>query len=182
MGASGMGKSTLAVALTLHGCRVAGDDVVLLDPSNGSVIAAPRCIHLDARSQRLLRGLGLQLPEAAVTGGFLSAGDFGTGRLPFQKARHLILLEGKDNRRPRLEPLTQAEMTALLFDPSRSTGLTAAERLDGLVTLVSGTQCHRLVRGNLTETLSLLASRFCPPQTPTIGNDRMGQTLECSET
>ena len=51
-----------------------------------------RCFHVDARSRRLLRGVGLALPERAPRYNFMTPADFGVTDPPASPVRLFLFL------------------------------------------------------------------------------------------
>ena len=161
-GPSGAGKSTLALALGARGYRVGGDDLALLLPETGEVCPLPRCFHLDQRSRRLLRALGLRIPAQAARHRFLTPTDLDPSRAPLASIRLIVLLTPGQGRRPQLVPLTQAEMAVRLLREIRWGRYSARDLLVALGRLTSGTTCYQLTRGELRSTADLVATLLGP--------------------
>lgn len=80
MGASGMGKSTLAASFATHGCRFLTDDGLVLDESEGAVFVAPShpSIRLWDDSREAVIGAAMQAapaPHFTTKGRFLAGDD-----------------------------------------------------------------------------------------------------------
>jgi hypothetical protein len=162
-GPSGAGKTTLTLALAARGFRIGGDDIAFFDPTGREIRPVPRCFHLDARSRRLLRQLGLRLPDAAVRHGFACPADLGTTCPAPAPPRYLIFLDGRDRGLPRLAPVPQAEMVVRLVTESGWPGCSPAGVLMGLRRLVTGAACYRLTGGRLYDTAEAVAGVLAPP-------------------
>jgi hypothetical protein len=157
-GDSGAGKTTLALALTLAGCRVGGDDLALLDPRTGVLQPLPRCAHLDRTSWRLLRRAGIRLPSRLARIGFVTPADLGTpvaGRAPVS---HVLVVEHGRGTAPILRSLSQAEALLALLPQTRWPAGTDGEKLTTVGRMIGGARCHHLPRGDLPATLALVSA------------------------
>jgi hypothetical protein len=157
-GDSGAGKTTLALALTLVGCRVGGDDLALLDPGTGVLRPLPRCAHLDRNSWRLLRRAGVRLPDRLARLGFVTPADLGTTEIGSAPVRHVVVVERGRGADPSLRSLSQAEALLALLPQTRWPAGTEGEKLAAVGRMVGGACCYRLTRGNVPATLALVAA------------------------
>jgi hypothetical protein len=161
-GPSGAGKTTLALALSARGYRVGGDDLALLAPKTGEVRPMPRCFHLDQRSRRLLRALGLRLPAQAARHQFLTPRDLDRSIAPLPPIRLIVLLSAGEGPQPQLIPLTQAETVVRLREEIRWGNYPTLYLLSALSRIAGGTTCYQLTRGELRSTTDLVASLLGP--------------------
>jgi hypothetical protein len=161
-GASGAGKTTLALALGARGYRVGGDDLALLGTQTGEVRPMPRCFHLDQRSRRLLRATGLRIPAQAARHQFVTPTDLDPSTAPLPPIRLIVLLSSGQGREPQLIPLTQAETVVRLRTEIRWGQYPALDLLSALSRLTSGTTCYQLTRGELRRTADLVGSLLGP--------------------
>ncbi len=126
LGASGVGKTTLTLALMAAGFRPYADDVVLLDADTLIVDRFPRAFHVDANTRRLVSPL-FQDRRWEVAG--LPAGNC----LPLEWASEpvpvgvIILPKGRGETHPRLVPLGVADTAMALLSCT-----TTLERAPGL--------------------------------------------------
>lgn len=157
IGLSGAGKTTLAVAVAALGNQAWSDDVTLLDLRSGTTHAMPRCFHLDRRSRRLLRGIGLRRPRGGL--GILTPRDIGAGLDRCPDIEVILLLEpGRRGAPPTLEPMDQGEMAGRMFAQHLDhRDHPASDVLAGVRRLVGKTRSYRLSRGGIGETARLVA-------------------------
>lgn len=154
-GDSGAGKTTLSLALAARGYRVGSDDAALFDPRTGCVLPLPRCFHIDVRARRLLRRNGVALGRRGRS--FLTPAEIGGGGVPPVYPNVLLVLEpGSGSGRPRLIPITQAEMTVRILQHVAWGALTPVDALRSLGGLVSGATPYLLRRGTLGDTASVV--------------------------
>ena len=164
-GDSGVGKTTLALALAAHGYRVAGDDLAVLDPRTGAVQALPRGAHVDAHSWQLLRRVGLPRRRRIVCRGFVTPADLGgrgsrTAPVP---VRWVVLLRRDHASGPRLAGLSHAEGTVRLLPQAQWSAGTPAGTLRLLGRLVGATTCACLRRDQLPAMVAALQAHVGPP-------------------
>lgn len=160
-GKSGAGKSTLSMALARRGFAVASDDVTLIEPDTLDVLPIPRCFHLDDQSVALLKTDGLELPAARAGSSFLTPSDFGVTAIPPCRARVLVFILGPRQERPRLTPISQAEMAARLLQETGQGPLSNSETVGVLSRLAAGASCYKLTPGPLAPTADALADLSC---------------------
>ena len=93
-GKSGVGKSTLALALSLQGFELLGEDVVFMDADNGVIHPFPRAPRVDDASLGRLEGLGLEYDPAKRVGNLLPVSVVPAWRtLPSRPLSHVLLVE-----------------------------------------------------------------------------------------
>jgi len=161
-GPSGAGKTTLSLALAARGYRVGGDDVALLDPRTHTIRPLPRCFHLDARSRRLLRNVGLSMPARTLRYAFMTPMDLGTRHAPASPVRLLLYLGRAENRRSQLQELSQGEMIVRLLSETPRGARSPNEILAALRPLVCASACYYLLRGRLSDTAETVAALLGP--------------------
>jgi hypothetical protein len=169
-GASGTGKSTLAIALIRAGMDFLGDDLVFLHPGNDGVhgLAFPDDIDFTDATARLFPELDA-LPRPGMRDGWpkrqLSVDQLGGVRTALECHPCVLVFPGIGNlQSSRLEPITAAEAllelapSVLLTDPSSSQA-----HLNTLTRLVGQCACLRLEMGQdfdaLADLLGALVAR-----------------------
>jgi hypothetical protein len=157
VGASGVGKSTLSVALSQRGFTLATDDVALIDPQTLHVHPIPRCVHLDQHSVLLLGAEGFHFPNGWRQFSFLTPVDLDTRPTPQCKAGLLIYIAAPRASRPHLRPVSQSEMAARLLSETGQGQLTDSENLAMLARVSISAGCFHLVPGSLSETVDVVS-------------------------
>lgn len=155
-GPSGAGKSTLTLGLAAHGLKVGGDDLALFDPRDGTVRPVPRCFHLDARTRRLLRGVGLTLPARSVQYGFVTPADLGVTDPPPRPVKRLVYLGPPAPDGPSLRRMSQGEMAVKLMSETPRAARSPGELLQVLRPLVE-CEGHLLGRGRMADTVAAVS-------------------------
>lgn len=152
MGASGMGKSTLAASFATHGCRFLTDDGLVLDESEGAVFVAPShpSIRLWDDSREAVIGA---VEQAAPSPHFTTKGRFLAGDdMAFCAERRLlgsIYLLGDASqdalsieRVPEGKALIELVKHSFLIDIGERAFL--AEHFDRLSALLNNVRCFRM--------------------------------------
>jgi len=147
-GGSGMGKTTLAVALMLQGFSLFSDDVVLADPVSLNLSPFRRSVHLSAHSREIIAdalGAPVSWDERDPPGVFCPP-QFAKRPAPL---KWLFFLERDPSRKPgaTLMSPTDAAMAIL----AQAIGLPRQSRraLDACGRITRDVRCMRLVTGEL---------------------------------
>ena len=156
-GCSQAGKTTLSLALARRGFPVWCDDVALVDPKTLNVLPIPRCFHVDDRGADLLEADGLRLPDAWPRFRFIVPHDFGVPAVPPGRARDLIFMRGPRAEHPKIEAVSQAEMTARLLSEAGQGPLSDSDTVAVICGLAGGASCFALTPGPLSETADVVA-------------------------
>jgi hypothetical protein len=157
IGPSGVGKSTLSVALSRRGFALATDDVAFIDPKTLEIHPIPRCIHLDQRSVQLLEADGFRLPESWNRISFIAPVDLNSQPIPRCRAGLLIYIAAPRAERPYLKPVSQSEMAARLLSETGQGPLPDSAALEVLVKVSSSAACFSLIPGSLSETADAIS-------------------------
>ena len=163
-GFSGSGKTTLTLALAARGYRVGGDDIALIDPRTHQLWPMPRCFHLDNHTWSLVRGEGLHIPAEAVRHRFLTPADLGEVELHAAPVRHVLLTERGPDPVPRVTPLPLAAVALALLPQLECATANPATAVAALTPLLKEASGYRLISGDLTATVDLVASLLVPPE------------------
>jgi hypothetical protein len=162
VGASSAGKSTLAAALGARGYTVGSDDMAFLDPGTDRIAPLPRCFHLDARSIRILRSMGIAVPAIAKRDGFFTPARLAPLRSPPRVVAVLSFVRGVGDR-AEIARLTQAEMAAAMLSQTWWGRHSSSEVLTALGRLAGRAACYRLTRGSLVSTTEVVGQALGPP-------------------
>ena len=155
IGESGLGKTTLALALMLRGFAPYGDDVVLLDPETLELRALGRPFHVSEETWRLIEALaGCSVRrDPTMPPGFYSPPRWASSPAP---VRWLLLIDFRPEQPSRLEPLSPAAAAAGILahtlNLSRVPGLT----LPVCARLTERAVCYRFVTGDLAASVALV--------------------------
>lgn len=147
-GASGVGKTTLAVRMLLDGDAVQGDESVLV--RGGNVVAVPRPLHVKPGTERLVPELAGILSGLPRVGGvaLLDPGRRGFGwRLREAPLDHVILL-GSTSAGPGCLSASQTETVSALVPEAFLLTETKASLLRELTAALARVRCHRLAVGD----------------------------------
>jgi hypothetical protein len=161
-GASGIGKTTLALALRLRGLRLYADDVVFIEPASGRPLPFPRSPHVHDDALARLAALGLRYDPADHLGRYLCAAALRPWPLrPGPRLRAIILLEPPSGDAPALAPITQAEAAVELLRLSENLKRFPRAGLDLLPALLRDVACYRLRRNDdLAAAAELICQRL----------------------
>lgn len=162
LGPSGSGKSSLTTALLLRGCRIFGDDVVLLDAA-GRVAAFPRRPKVDvAQAVRLgLEPSGTVLWHEGADECWIDASQFGGWSDP-QPVRALLRVKFVARHETTTITVSPAVMlTTLIASVVPREGLAPGEELTGsLAGLASRVPAFDLRYGDADNAASALLETF----------------------
>jgi hypothetical protein len=162
-GDSGVGKTTLSLALAARGLRVGGDDLAVLNPVDGLLQPYVRCFHIDALSAELLAGLGLELPADALRDQFVTPFDLGVAELPPSRPRFVFLLEPERRQAPLIVPETQAQAASALLMQTGRGRFSDLEGLRAIARLAGAARCFRLWSGDLASTTGAVLELCAKP-------------------
>lgn len=145
---SGVGKTTLALALMLRGFTPFSDDVAVIEPGTLHLRPLRRAFHIAADTWPLLDGLagGRIQAEAGAPPGYFSPIQWAQAPVP---VRWVLFLERVPGRTPRLFPMQPAEAAAAIIEHSGT--LTRSPRLALATTsrMVEQARCQRFVIDDL---------------------------------
>lgn len=148
-GRSGVGKTSLALALALRGLRLLADDVVFLHPATWRPEPFPRSFPLPSDALSRLAELGLRDGPRHRLGAYLCATILAPwDRAPGPPVRYLVFPRSEPRERPALEPLTHAEAAVELMRYSRNLRRFPRFGLDLLPGLLAHTECYVLRRND----------------------------------
>ncbi len=148
-GASGIGKTTFALALALRGLRLLSDDVVFLRPDTWEVEPFPRAFHVHDDALPRLEPLGLRYRPEDHIGPFLCSTVLGPWeRTPGPPLRYVVLPRLEPGGPLELQPLSQAEATLELTRCSKNLRAFPRFGLELIARLMEGVECYLLRRND----------------------------------
>lgn len=163
-GFPGAGKSTLCAALVLtQGWRLLSDELTLLDPASGNVMAHPRPIALKNRSIDVVRGFpGARLGpvyigtrKGDITHAACPPASVAQAAEPAQ-VRWVLFPRFEAGAAPRIEEVSRAEAFVLISEQSFNNERMGEAGFEGLCGLLSGARCFELVYGSTADALALV--------------------------
>lgn len=144
-GASGIGKTTLALALALRGLRLLSDDVVFIRPADWRPEAFPRAFHIHHDALPRLVPLGLRYRPDEHIGGYLCSSVLGPwSRKPGPPLRYVVFPRLKPGAPLSLEPLSGAESALELMRYSQNLRRMPRHGLDLVPRLLERMECYVL--------------------------------------
>lgn len=148
-GGSGIGKTTLALAATLAGLTLYADDIGLIDPVTRCPDPFPRALHVHDDALTRLAALGLAYNPIDKIGQYLCPSWHPTWpEHPGPPLAAVVLLAAPSNKRPALEPISQAEAAVELLRVSKNLADRPRRGLALLPHLLDGVTCYRLHRND----------------------------------
>ncbi len=109
-GGSGIGKSTLALALACNGFELLGDDIVFVDPASLRTHPFPRALHVHDNALPLLACAGFEYEPRQHLGHYLEADALGSWRRePAGPISTVLFVESDPGGAVETLPMTQAE-------------------------------------------------------------------------
>jgi hypothetical protein len=156
LGESGVGKTTLTLALMARGFRPFTDDVILLDPETLEPRTFERAFHVDQSTRALVDTLPHR-PDWEVSGmpdGYFMPASWARDPLPVGA---IIVPKARDHERPLLVALPIAEAATTLLTFSGSLEHAPALALKTAARLTATAPCYALYAGPLARTAQFLA-------------------------
>ena len=155
VGASGAGKTTLALGLMARGFLPYGDDVILIEPASGALHAVPRAFHLREPTRTLIHALNP--PDAweleAEPAGFFLPPRWAEGS---PAVRTVFFPEYRPDEPPALLPLSPPEAAQTLLGQTVTLDHAPALALAVVARLTARAVCYRLTCGDLAATVALV--------------------------
>ncbi|MGE3889790.1 MAG: hypothetical protein AB7H81_25485 [Vicinamibacterales bacterium] len=156
LGESGVGKTTLTLALIAAGFKPYTDDVILLAPASLVPATFERAFHVDATTRALADGLphdpAWEVP--GVPDGYFLPATWAREPLP---VRVVIVPKARDHERPLLVGLPIAEAATTILGFSGSLEHAPALALRTAARLTAAAPCYALYAGPLARTAQFLA-------------------------
>jgi hypothetical protein len=156
-GESGIGKTTLTLALMLRGFVPFSDDVALIEPDTLRLHPLRRAFHINADTWSILE----TLDGSRVTGdadgppGYFSPPQWASEPVP---VRWVLFPELSPTRPPALLPLEPSRAAGAILDGSGTLARNARLALSTTSRLVERAECYQLVSGDFVRTVTLIQS------------------------
>jgi hypothetical protein len=165
-GGSGVGKSTLALSLTLHGFSFMGDDLVFADRRSGALRVGALCEELDVTAWTAANVLGLDAAATPADEGWpkyrVSPETIFGDRIAIEAAPALVLFPNvaQGERGSRAMPVPSGDALGRLAPDILLTNRAAVSaHLSALGALAEASRCFELTVGsNADETADLVCS------------------------
>lgn len=168
---SGSGKSTLCAGLAHRGWRLLSDELTLIDPASGQVVAVPRPVSLKNASIEVIRSFA---PEAVFTA---VCHDTGKGSVAHCRAPGEAVARGAEPATPawivlpryeagaatELRPLPKARAVMRLIDAAFNFNLHRQGGFELLCRMVDQCDCHEFIYSRLDEAVALFAQMADAP-------------------
>jgi len=156
LGESGVGKTTLTLALMARGFRPFTDDVILLDPETLEPRTFERAFHVDQTTRALVDALphGPDWEVPGMPDGYFMPATWAGDPLPVGA---VIVPKARDHERPLLVALPIAEAATTLLTFSGSLEHAPALALKTTARLTATAPCYALYGGPLERTAQFLS-------------------------
>jgi hypothetical protein len=153
-GLSGSGKTTLTLGMMAQGYLPLTDDLILIDPHQGTVRPFERCFHIDASTFAIATDLGLSkqliLPEALAEG-FCRPRHWGVSGVP----TCVVLPQYIPGAQLALKRLRPAQAWIALANFCMVTGK-PSDHYSALVQLVEKTPTYQITYSDLSEAVKTI--------------------------
>lgn len=153
-GDSGIGKTTLAMALMLRGFTPFSDDVAVIEPDSLLLLPLRRAFHINADTWPMLEPLagGLLQSDPQGTPGYFQPPQWATSPVPVR----WVLFPERTDGPPGLMPLQPAQAAAAILAQTGTLAVSARLALATAAKLVDRARCFRLYAGGLEPTVRLI--------------------------
>jgi len=154
-GDSGIGKTTMALALMLRGFTPFSDDVALIDPQTMSLQPLRRAFHINADTWPLLEGLagGQIRSEADDVTGYFAPAQWAHAPVP---VKWVLFPERVPGGTPQLLPLQPAQAASALIENSGTLTRSPRLALSTISRLVEHATCCRFIVSDLERSVALV--------------------------
>lgn len=154
-GDSGIGKTTLALALMLRGFTSFSDDVALIEPDTLHLRPLRRAFHISSDTWPLLDELagGRIVGDADTPPGFFSPPQWAQTSVP---VRWILFPERVPGRTPALLPMQPMQAASALTECSISLLRSPRIALATTARLVGQAACYRLIVNDLSRTVDVV--------------------------
>ncbi len=167
----GSGKSTLTAALVHHGWRLLSDELTLIRPEDGRVLACPRPISLKNSSIALIRGY---LPDAVLSPPVVNTekGTVAHLKAPTDSVRRaaetarpawIVFPQWQADAPPTLTPLPKARTFIQLAENAFNYDVMGARGFDTLAGVIDGADGYQFTYSRLDDALAVFAGLAPPP-------------------
>jgi hypothetical protein len=154
-GASGVGKTTLSLALMMRGFTPFTDDIVLIDPATLHVRGLRRAFHTGADTWPLLESVAGSAvrPDIEAPPGYFVPPQWASEPVPI---RWLLFPEFQPNQTPRLVPLTPAEAASRVLAQTGTLARAPRLALSTTTALIRQAECYRFITGDLSQSVAVV--------------------------
>lgn len=165
-GAPGAGKSTLCAGLILRGWRLMSDEVAIIRPSSGEILAVPRPVALKDESLAVIRNfepgavLGPSFPETrkGTVTHLLPPPDSVLRSHETATARWIVFPRHEEGAPARLRAVSRAETLLRAGKNGFNYSVLGAKGFESLADLVAGCDGYDLAYGELEEAVERLTA------------------------
>lgn len=154
-GASGVGKTTLSLALMLRGFVPFTDDIVLIDPATLHLRGVRRAFHTGAETWPLLEAVAGRAvrPDIDAPPGYFVPPQWASEPVP---VGWLLFPEFHPHQTPRLVPLTPAEAASRVLAQTGTLARSPRLALSTATALIQQAACYRFITGDLEQSVAVV--------------------------
>lgn len=169
---SGSGKSTLCAGLLFNGWRLLSDELTLICPQTGTIVANPRPVSLKNRSIEVIEAFAPQVrfgsrvheTSKGIVAHFAAPTDAVARADERAQPGWIVLPRYVPDKPATLEPLDRAQAFMQMIENAFNYDVFGAEGFDLLGHVVNASRCFRFEYGHLEEAVALFNQLADSPQ------------------